>query len=138
MFHHKWCFRTRSTVQGSPTLHLAPRQVQEEEPVPGGHFHGRVWDEESHRGGQPKHCTADALHCTALHCTVLHSALHCTALHFTALYCTTLHLTVPYTAKVDHFFGSKPYLGGWRHQKTRTEYHNAATQVSRCMTSDCR
>ena len=78
------------------------------------------------------------MQCTALHHTALHSALHCTALHFTALYCTTLHLTVPYTAKVDHFFGSKPYLGGWRHQKTRTEYHNAATQVGHCKTSDCR
>ena len=31
--------------------------------------------------------------------------------------------------EIDYFFGEKPYLGGWRHKKTRKEYHNAATQT---------
>ena len=33
------------------------------------------------------------------------------------------------TVEVDYFFGDKPYLGGYRHRKTKREYHNAATQT---------
>jgi hypothetical protein len=39
----------------------------------------------------------------------------------------------PRTVKIeiDHFFGDKPYLGGYRHKKTRKEYHHAATQTEK-------
>ena len=33
------------------------------------------------------------------------------------------------TVEVDYFFGDKPYLGGYRHRKTKKVYHHAATQT---------
>ena len=33
------------------------------------------------------------------------------------------------TVEVDYFFGEKPYLGGYRHKKTKRVYHHAATQT---------
>ena len=32
--------------------------------------------------------------------------------------------------EIDHMFGEKPFLGGFRHKVTKKEYHNAASQTT--------
>ena len=40
--------------------------------------------------------------------------------------------------EIDHMFGKKPFLGGFRHKLTKKEYHHASSQTAKQSPTDAK